>query len=282
MGNIRVVDTIWAGYDGFLESEKKIAKYIMENRIEVLNMTISELSEACNTSNASVSRFCRKIGMDSFHHFKIALARDEVDEGVKYESSNKISINDIEGSLNNILSNKVEELTATINMMDSDELEEIISSLMNAQNVQVMAIGNTIPVAMDLAFKLNELGIKTSAGPVWEGQFAYTLNLGKNDMLIAISNSGESKKVFEAVKVAKKNGAKTVGITNNIKSAIGKEVDYHIQTATREKLFLDEICFSRISAATVVEILFLFLVNEIKDSHTRISRAEESYADVKL
>ena len=37
----------------------------------------------------------------------------------------------------------------------------------------------------------------------------------RQDVLIAISNSGESDKVLEAVKIANKNGAMTLGITNS-------------------------------------------------------------------
>ena len=53
-------------------------------------------------------------------------------------------------------------------------------------------------------------------------------------LLIAISNSGESDKVLEAVKIANRNGAMTLGITNSAHSAIGEEVQYHITTATRK------------------------------------------------
>ena len=47
----------------------------------------------------------------------------------------------------------------------------------------------------------------------------------------------------------KKRGVPTIGITNNEDSVVAKECLYHIQTSTREKLFLNEFCFSRISVA---------------------------------
>ena len=49
-----------------------------------------------------------------------------------------------------------------------------------------------------------------------------------------------------------------------------------------EKLFLNEFCFSRISVATVIEILYLFLTNERTDSYDRISQCEELYASLKV
>ena len=147
-----------------------------------------------------------------------------------------------------------------------------------ARTVQFFAVGNTIPVAIDAAFKFNELGIPTTAGTIWETQLSYSFTLGKGDVLIAISNSGESDKVLEAVKIANNNKAMTIGITNSPHSAIGEEVQYHITTASREKLFLDEFCFSRVSASTVIEIIFLFLTEMIENSHKSMIKCEEMFA----
>ena len=118
------------------------------------------------------------------------------------------------------------------------------------------------------------------AGTIWETQLAFSLSLKKGDVLIAISNSGESRRVAKMVKIAKEKGATAIGITNNPKSTIGQSVDYHIQTATREKL--NEICFSRVSAMTVMEILFLFLTVDQKKRYEQTREYESLIADEKV
>ena len=122
------------------------------------------------------------------------------------------------------------------------------------------------------------MGIPTTAGTIWETQLSYAYTLREGDVLLAISNSGESNKVLEAVEIVNANGGTTIGITNSPQSAIGEEVQYHITTATREKLFLDEFCFSRVSATTVIEILFLFLTVSIENSHNTMTKCEEMFA----
>ena len=165
---------------------------------------------------------------------------------------------------------------------DEDQLEVILNRIQHAGMVQFVAVGNTIPVALDGAYKLNEIGIPSMAGTIWETQLSFAMTLKKKDVQIAISNSGESKQVVKMVKVAKKNGCTTIGITNNPNSTIAKEVDYHIQTATREKLFMNEFCFSRVSAITVIEILYLFLTVGQKQSYARLSECENLMADEKV
>lgn len=273
-----VLDCITVLYDQLFDAEKKIAKFILNNPKKVVDMTVSELAEISDVSIASVSRFCRKVGLKGFAQLKISLAQELVDTHKSGEISNDISVDNIPQSLQNILANKITELKQTVNLINTDEFREILEGIRDASRVQVIAVGNTIPVAIDAAFKFNELGIPTTAGTIWETQLSYSFTLGKGDVLIAISNSGESDKVLEAVKIANNNKAMTIGITNSPHSAIGEEVQYHITTATREKLFLDEFCFSRVSASTVIEIIFIFLTGIVEDSHKSMIKCEEMFA----
>lgn len=277
-GNQTVMGSISMMYDQFFDAEKKIAKYIINNSSMVVDMTVNELASASDVSVASVSRFCRKIGLKGFQQLKIGLAKEMVDTFGKETITNDISKDDISQSLQNILANKIEEIKETVNSIDVKDFDTIINLITNAKHVSIVAVGNTIPVAIDAAFKFNELGIPTSAGTIWETQLSYCYSLTKGDVLIAISNSGESNKVYEAVEIVKANGGTTIGITNNINSAVGELVDYHITTATREKLFLDEFCFSRVSATLVIEIIFLFLIASISDSHEKLARCESMFA----
>lgn len=277
-----VIDSIHILYDSFFEQEKKIANYILQHQMEVVNMTISELAEASGTSVATISRFCRKCNTDGFHHLKIGLAQAIAENEADIPVSNHISCKEIGQSLQNILANKIEELKQTVSLMDERQLKVILDCISAAGVVQLAAVGNTIPVALDGAFKLNEIGIRAVAGTIWETQLAFSLSLKKGDVLIAISNSGESRRVAKMVQAAKERGALTIGITNNPKSTIGQQVDLHIQTATREKLFMNEICFSRVSAMTVMEILFLFLTADQTQRYQRTREFESLFADEKV
>ena len=278
-----VLDTICASLDTFFESERKIGTYIIQHTAEVVDMTVGELAQACGVSDASVSRFCKKIDMKGFHHLKITLAKEISERGKEEEEvSNHISVNDIGQSLKNILANKVTEITQTVSMMDTKQLHEILDKLNTAKTVQFFAVGNTIPVAIDGAFKLNQIGIPSVSGTIWETQIGYTYNMTADDVVIAISNSGESTAVLRALEAARSAGATTISITNSEKSSAAQLSDYHITTATREKLFLDGYCFSRVSATTVIEILYLFLTSMRKDAYKSVVRHEQAIAFTKL
>lgn len=271
-----VLGAICSSYDTFFEAEKKIADYMMENKAAVVDMTVGELARASGTSDATVSRFCRRCGFKGFHNLKLTLAREVLEDEQKDQSvSNDIDRGDIRQSLQNILANKVAELTETVNMMDADNLEQILSRLENARMVQLAAVGNTIPVAMDGAFKLNQLGIPAVAGEIWETQAAYTFNLGPEDVVLIISNSGSSRRLQSLAQGARENRSTVIVITNNPDSPLARSSDYRIVTATREKLLTEEFWFSRVTATAVMEILYLLLLNSKKDAVEHIRRHEK-------
>lgn len=228
-----VINQICASMDSFFDTEKKIGDYIVRNPKKVVDMTVGELAKECGVSEASVSRFCKRIELKGFHHLKISLARELVDAKDDGEISGHISVDDMEGSLRGILSNKMEELRQTVAMIDREELKKILDVINNADTVLMAAVGNTIPVAMDGAYKLNQIGIRA------------------------------------------------ISITNNARSSVAELSTYHITTATREKLFLDGYCFSRVSATLVIEIIYLLLASMRKESYESIVRHEQAMAYTK-
>lgn len=278
-----VTGVLCSSYDVFFDAEKKIADFILENKEDVIDMTVAELAQASGTSDATVSRFCRKCGFKGFHHLKMNLTREVAEErNQKVQVSNDISLEDIPQTLQNILANKVAELTQTIAMMDVENLKEILKKIRGARMVQLAAVGNTIPVAMDGAFKFNQIGIPAVSGTILETQMAYTFNLGTDDVVILISNSGHSRRLLKMAEGARENGATVIAITNNPESPVAKASDYHITTATREKLLMEEFCFSRVASVAVMEILYLLLAAEDDNSYGNIRRHEVAISDDKI
>lgn len=61
-----------------------------------------------------------------------------------------------------------------------------------------------------------------------------------NDILVAISTSGSSKNVLAAVKVAASIGMRTVGLTGQGDSPLGKTVDFHLPIPSNNTAFVQQ------------------------------------------
>lgn len=87
--------------------------------------------------------------------------------------------------------------------------------------------------------------------------------------------------MIQILEAAKSRGAVAISITNNARSSVAELSTYHITTATREKLFLDGYCFSRVPATMVIEIIYLLLASMRKESYESIVRHEQAMAYTK-
>ncbi len=280
---ISVLDEISSCYNDLYDAEKRVADYIMLHSEKVVDMTVAELAEESGCSKATIVRLCKKCGCEGFYHLKIKMAKEMVAHS-NVKISNEINVNCLEQSLQNILANKYEELKQTVLNIDTKMLTKMLNDIKKADTVLFAAQGNTIPVALDGAYKFSQIGIKAYTSTIWEHQLIWAHKLQKNDVVIAISASGESKNVLSIVDVAMDNEAKIIALSNSEKSTLALKSDYHIHTISRERLFFSDFSFimTRLAAMGVIEMLFYLLTSSMTDSHRHIEEHEQSMADDKI
>lgn len=282
MNGVRSVrDEIFSNYDSLYDAEKKVADYVINYPNKAIEMSVSELSAACDASQATIIRFCKKVGCSGFHQLKIKLAGELNKQEVR-PASNEIDCKNMEQSLHNIFSSKVDELKSTFENFDPKQIEEIVFHILNADVIEFAAVGNTIPIALDGVYKFNQLGLHAVGSTIWETQEVIARNLREGDLIFAISGSGASKRLLEMVHIAKEKRVITVAITNQPKSPIAEKCDYVILTATREAFFHDQLSFTRMSAMAVIDTLFLLLFSAIEKPYSKLLEHEQSVSDEKL
>ena len=276
-----VRNQIFTAYDSLFDAEKKVADYLMNHPEQAIEMSVSELAKESEASQATIVRFCKKIGCSGFHQLKIKMAREMMEEE-EHIISNEVNVEQIKPSLRNILASKIEELTETLNNIEEDTMRAIIDHIVNAGTVEFAAMGNTIPVALDGSYKLNQLGIPAVSSTIWETQQAFAFTLKEGDVLIAISASGASKHHLTMAEGAHKNKAVVVTITNQPHSPLAEASDYVIITATRENIFHEQTSFTRMAAMAVIDSLFLLLFSMKRDSFQYLSEHEQVVSEEKI
>lgn len=88
-------------------------------------------------------------------------------------------------------------------------------------------------------------------------------NAGENDVLFAISHSGETHEIANAVRLAKKHGIKTIGLTRFGQSAVSSLSDIALYTScSNEAPFRSAATSSRLTQLYMIDILFLGIAAE--------------------
>lgn len=264
-----------SNHKGFSESEQRIVAYILSNQAQAPRLTAAQLSRAADTSEATVSRFCRKLGFGSFRSFQFSLARDlesQRGEGLTAE----VSLDNMDQSLKNILAAKVSELNATIDGLDHETLRCVVNELKEAGTIQVAAVGNTNAVALDATFKFSQLGLRCATSEISETSIGFALTLHPGDVLLIISNSGKSRRLNRMARAARAGGATVVVITGDATSPLAQLADHIFTTVNHEaRLTTGDFAFSKISATMIIEVIYNFLLPEIEGAREHISHYEE-------
>lgn len=261
-----------------LESDQKIIDVIRANGDSAAQMTLADIARASKTSEATVSRFCRRLGFKGYREFQLSLACDlsgQEETGV----TDEVSLENMEQSLTNILATKVSEITATIRGIDTKELRKIVEAISRAEIVEIAAVGNTIPVAMDAAFKFNQLGIRAVTSEVSEKLSALALTLREGDVLLLVSNSGKSRRLNRVARAAKQGGALIILITGAADSPLARLSDHKLVAVNHEgMLTTGDFIFSKISTIALVEVIHHFLLASLPSACQNMARHEELIA----
>ena len=276
-----IIDDLYSKLPTLSASDQKIAQVILNEPAAVVNYSISQLAKKAQVSDASVTRFCHNLGLIGFHDLKIKLAQTSNEE--KSVSLQEIGQDNLSSALKKIAANKISEVKATLENVSNEELKQVLKLLKNSRVVQVSAEGDTYPVASDAVFKFNQIGIfaMDSGGSV-ETAIAQTMNLGKQDCLLLISNSGEAAGLLKQIKQAKKNGMKIISITNRDDSPIALKSDFHLRTAVRQSVLQSQYYFSRVAAFTMIEALFLLLIAQDNKRIDNINEHERIISNQKI
>jgi DNA-binding MurR/RpiR family transcriptional regulator len=175
----------------------------------------AEIAQRADVSEPTVTRFCRAIGCEGVRDFKVKLAQSVV-VGRLYLTAGKPVVPTESGSplWNTVFGEARNALNAVERQVDPAEVVKAADLIASAHQVAVFGLGgSSAALAQETQYRLFRYGVVVSAhsDPYIMRMTASTLK--PNDLVIAISATGRTSEVIEAVALAKQYRAKTICIT---------------------------------------------------------------------
>ena len=235
--------------------ERKTAECMAENQDKLIYASITELAELAGTSEATVTRVCTKLGYSGFQALKVSVARELVSQQEKIHEDLKAD-SPPEMIIDKIFSSAIHTLTMTRKALDGKAVAGSIDALCRARRIVVIGNGNSGAIALDAQHKFLRIGLNVSAYTDDHMQMIAVVSMTKDDVLIAISHSGSSRDVAEAMQLAKENGATVISITNNGISPVSKLADIRLYTYSQETKYRTYAISSRMAELTIIDTLY--------------------------
>ena len=202
---MNIICEIQQKYNNFSDKEKAIADYILNQPDMIKNINITELAKIIGTSGATITRFSKKIGCDSFVEMKMQI-------NLSTNDSESIDSDDIFSS---VYSHYNEVIERTNSIIDKSAIFNIVEEIKKANKIYLYGVGSTEMMQRLIRMGFNIHCISDSHMMIINSSIA-----SSEDLVIGLSISGETKEVVNALKVSKRNGAKTACITSFDESSV--------------------------------------------------------------
>jgi len=203
-----LIDSIRTQYDSLSKSEKKVALAVLEQPELAITENITALAKKADVSEPTVVRFCRAIGFDGWHAFKMKLAQGlALSTGVDESPAPEDLAADL---VNKICSRSINTLLDLRNSLDANAIEHALQVLSRASRIEFYGQGTSGIIAADAQHKFFRSGVPTVAYADPHIHSIAASLLKKGDAVVAISQRGNSIALLRSVQLARSCGADVV------------------------------------------------------------------------
>jgi DNA-binding MurR/RpiR family transcriptional regulator len=198
----------------FSASEQRIADILLNSFDFAVNASIIELAERAEVSPPTVTRFCRRLGCQSFADFKVNLARTAY-VGVRYLNPETKSTDPADVATD-VITKAQNALFMLHRSLDAAVLDKVADRLARAEMVYAFGSGgNSSMIASEVQNRLFRLGSRVTVSNDHGMQLMLTAAARPNDVLIGSSFSGRNAELVKCFALARENGITTIALTQS-------------------------------------------------------------------
>ncbi len=210
-----ILSQIKDSYGELRPAERRVADVVLADVTFSVDASNAEIARRADVSEPTVTRFCRAIGCDGVRDFKLKLAQSVVVGRLYLSPLPPPEPNENGSPLWNVVFGEARNaLSAVERSIDPKAVLEAAELVASAHQVLVFGLGgSSTALAQETQNRLFRYGVVISAysDPYVMKMTASTLK--PNDLVIAISSTGRTREVVEAVALAKHYRAKAIAIT---------------------------------------------------------------------
>lgn len=198
----------------FSQSERRIADILVSDFEFAVNASIIELAARAEVSPPTVTRFCRRLGCQSFSDFKVSLAKTAY-VGVRYLTSEPSSTGPSDVA-EEVLAKAQEALFLLHKTLDPALADEAAVKIANSGMIYAFgAGGNSSMIASEIQNRLFRLGLRVSTSADHSMQLMMTAAARKEDVIIGSSFSGRNMELVKCFRLAREMGVTTIALTQS-------------------------------------------------------------------
>ncbi len=264
----------------FSKGQRRIAAYIMEAYDKAAFMTASRLGKTVGVSESTVVRFAVELGYDGYPSMQKAMQEMVLNRLTSVQrigvANDRIGDQDV---VSMVLQSDADKLRQTSETVDRDDFHTAVQAIQKARRIYILGVRSASVLANFLGYYLNymfdNIHIVTTSGA--SEMFEKLVNVGAEDVVVAISFPRYSTSTVKGVQYCRSVGATVIGLTNSRMSPLGQNSDYVLVAKSDMVSLVDSL----VAPLSVVNALIVALASgreqELKKNFDTLERVWEEY-----
>ena len=252
------VEKISSEYYNLTAAEKRVADYILSHRTQCQHMSISDLAEASNVAEATLSRFARRLKYKSYNEFRMDMAK----AAPVYPAEMSLLSGEVKPGdgfsdiIRKLYTADVDAITQTLELIDEEKIKQAADILEQADKVFCMGQGGSLILAEEAAHLFTTVECKYFAVADAHSHVISAATMTEKDAILYFSYSGATKDMIHTLSVAGANGVKSILITRFPNAPGAKMADVVLQCGSNESPLQLGSVPARIAQMYLVDVLF--------------------------
>lgn len=263
--NIPFVSRIENMYATLSPNARKVANYLQQNPLDVLNTSVADIALVTQTSKATVSRFFRQLGYKSQLDLKKELRQVRA-------SGYPIAT---EKFRNDHIVQELDRIRETWDSVDSGEIDKLVSNIVDASRITLIGFRNSYPIALHFRQQLLQIRDKIRLLP----QPAQTLgeeimDIDEDELIILIGFRRRPKIMHQLIEQLQ--GKNLIMLADPSAQIYKSKVKQLLVCQLGRELPLD----SYAAPMSIISVICNSVLSHLSDSEKRITDISNIYNDL--
>lgn len=266
-------------YPTLAQNDRRLADFLLEHPEQARHLSSQKLAELAGVSQSGVVKFAQKLGYKGFPALKLAMSEALAlphNELAVTVHNQIISTDSLQVVGEKLLAEKQSALRATLDINSEQRLQQALLMLTSARKIILTGIGASGLVAKDLAYKLLKIGLTAIAESDTHVLLATVQALSDDDLLLAISFSGERREINLAADVARQSGARVLALTGFSPNSLQQLADHCLYTVAELPATRGAAVSATTAQYSLTDLLFMAMIQQdTAHAPERIKHSEE-------
>jgi RpiR family carbohydrate utilization transcriptional regulator len=197
---------------GLSRAEQRVARWVLEHPRQAANSKLAAVAKACDTSEPTVIRFCRHLGLDGFRQFTIRLT-EALSRPAVFVHRNVSQDDTASDAVAKVMDASIRSLIDVRARATSMPFDAAVNTMLSARQLVFIGLGASGRVASDAHHKFFRLGIPCTALVDTPTMLQFAAIAEEGDVLIIISHSGQLTELERTAITARSGCAKVIALT---------------------------------------------------------------------